>query len=366
MPWVRFDDLFTEHPKIAEVGGFGIALQVAAVAYCNRNLTDGFVPRSVVPGLVSWERIDGAGVVWTGARTSGMQGEDLDNFWIAAQLVAAGIWHDAATIQQCPRCAERWPAGQRQGYYIHDYLEYQASREEVLRQRDALRREREATRNRVQRFRLRHATSADVTPDVTPGVTPDVTPDVTPTSHDVTPISQSHTHTQKEVTLYLDDISCGSKDNLYGVVTCAPSDSTNRSAPPPASLKPQPDAQSRHKPPQVAWDERAGFTVSDELLARWDEAYPAVEVRHEIRKAHEWVMADYPRRRKVRWQRFLVNWLARAQDRGGSRRGREETLEERMARHVRDLRAMRAAGRLPPEGGGKERGPPVSALPGVH
>jgi hypothetical protein len=374
MPWVRFDDLFTEHPKIAELGGFGIALQVAAVTYCNRNLTDGFVPRSVVPWLVSWERVDSAGVAWTGARTSGMQGEDLDNYWIAAQMVAAGVWHDADTVQQCPRCAERWSVGKRHGYYIHDYLEYQASRDAILRQR-------EAARNRTRRFRARRAAAPPVTPDVmpnfkrssddvTPDVTPTVTPNVTPPSHP--PHSHIDIDTHVEDTLSLDVTLSGSRDTLYGEDTFAPSDSANRSAPPPASpQKPRLASRKRQELFQVTWDERAGFTVSQDLLALWASAYPAVDVALELTQAHAWAVAN-PEKRKKNWRRFLTNWMAREQERGGSRRGRqapatEETLEERAARHARDLRAMRAAGRLPPlpqnpgDGNGDVRGPPASA-----
>jgi hypothetical protein len=70
----------------------------------------------------------------------------------------------------------------------------------------------------------------------------------------------------------------------------------------------------------------------------------------EILRAHAWALAN-PAKRKRDWRRFLTNWMAREQERGGSRQGRrapatEETLEERAARHARDLRAMRAAGRL--------------------
>jgi len=61
-----------------------------------------------------------------------------------------------------------------------------------------------------------------------------------------------------------------------------------------------------------------GFVVDSELLARWKEAYPAVDVLHEIKAAFEWVEAN-PTRRKSNWRRFLVNWLKRSQDRAQSR-----------------------------------------------
>lgn len=56
------------------------------------------------------------------------------------------------------------------------------------------------------------------------------------------------------------------------------------------------------------------FAVGKRQVEAWSDAFPAVDVLAEIRRAHAWVEAD-PRRRKVRWKRFLVGWLGRAQDR---------------------------------------------------
>ena len=46
MPWVRIDDGYADHPKMAAVGPLGQALWLAGLAYCNRYLTDGFIPRT--------------------------------------------------------------------------------------------------------------------------------------------------------------------------------------------------------------------------------------------------------------------------------------------------------------------------------
>ena len=50
------------------------------------------------------------------------------------------------------------------------------------------------------------------------------------------------------------------------------------------------------------------------LLKAWEKAYPGVDVRGEVRKAHAWEVAN-PKRRKRNKTRFLNNWLAEAQDR---------------------------------------------------
>ena len=51
-------------------------------------------------------------------------------------------------------------------------------------------------------------------------------------------------------------------------------------------------------------------------VVKWAEAYPAVDVRTEIRQAAAWCDAN-PRNRKTAngMGRFLVNWLSRSQDR---------------------------------------------------
>ena len=55
-------------------------------------------------------------------------------------------------------------------------------------------------------------------------------------------------------------------------------------------------------------------------VARWKEAYPAVDVDGQILKMAAWLMAN-PDKKKVRYGRFIVNWLGRKQDAGGDRTG---------------------------------------------
>lgn len=54
--------------------------------------------------------------------------------------------------------------------------------------------------------------------------------------------------------------------------------------------------------------------ITDSHVVRWKEAYPAVDVLTELRQMEVW--ADTNRKnRKSNWQRFIVNWLKRSQDR---------------------------------------------------
>jgi hypothetical protein len=127
MPWVRIDDHFDEHPKLAAVGPIGWGVWLAGLAYCNRNLTDGFIPYSVAEGIGgSWKvRVpvpDEPGVeqIWSIDRGSGMHGETMDTQWVIDLLVSGGLWEEVVG-----------------GYRVHDYEDYQPTKAEVLAERAA-------------------------------------------------------------------------------------------------------------------------------------------------------------------------------------------------------------------------------------
>lgn len=123
MPWVKVDDTATEHPKIAGVGPLGLAMWVAGLAYCNRNLTDGFIPAAKARTLIDWTQTDGNGVCWQiGLTLDGSlasRGIDVTSDLVIETLVDAGAWHEV-----------------NGGYEVHDYLDYQPSREQVERERE--------------------------------------------------------------------------------------------------------------------------------------------------------------------------------------------------------------------------------------
>jgi len=57
--------------------------------------------------------------------------------------------------------------------------------------------------------------------------------------------------------------------------------------------------------------------VSEDMLAAWKEAYPAVDLKTEIHRAAQWLIAN-PAKRKKNIYRFLINWFGRNQERGGN------------------------------------------------
>jgi hypothetical protein len=112
MPWVKLDDQFAEHPKMAAAGPLGLAMQVAALCYSNRHLTDGFIPHVMAKKLIDLDGI--RGVAWRG---------------VVKRLVEVGAWREVPG-----------------GWQIHDYADYQPSKAQVEE-------ERRAAKERMQRVR---------------------------------------------------------------------------------------------------------------------------------------------------------------------------------------------------------------------
>lgn len=100
MSWVRLDDHFPTHPKVIAVGGDAGWLHVCGLCYCAEHLTDGAIPKAVVPRLSDRENPQ----------------------QLAEKLVEADVWTDDGDQ-----------------YIIHDFLLYNRSREDVELERAAAR-----------------------------------------------------------------------------------------------------------------------------------------------------------------------------------------------------------------------------------
>lgn len=66
------------------------------------------------------------------------------------------------------------------------------------------------------------------------------------------------------------------------------------------------------------------YNVPMDKIALWRETYPAVDIEQELRRMIAWLDSN-PTKRKTRRgiERFINNWLARTQDSGGSKGGKE-------------------------------------------
>lgn len=97
--WARFQGDFPTHPKVVRLTDGAFRLHASGICYCAQYLTDGIVPREVVATLVPT-----------------YDPKDL------TALVKAGLW-----VKDDREAA----------YRIHDYLEWNRSRAQINRERDA-------------------------------------------------------------------------------------------------------------------------------------------------------------------------------------------------------------------------------------
>ena len=116
MVWVRLDDQFPIHRKIAALSDPAFRLHAAALAWCARNLTDGFVSTSELAQVCAQVRAP-------------------EKF--AAELVIKTVWHlqdEPCPSQDCLAPHTHAENGTPvTGWVVHDFLEYQQSRSKVLR-----------------------------------------------------------------------------------------------------------------------------------------------------------------------------------------------------------------------------------------
>ncbi|MDP9226421.1 MAG: hypothetical protein M3P18_21800, partial [Actinomycetota bacterium] len=93
MSYLYIDDRFAQHPKVAGVSDKAFRAHVLALCYCGGHLTDGALSRAA-------------------AKTLGISPR------IAQELVSANLWES-----------------NENGWRVHDYLDWQDSRDEVLARR---------------------------------------------------------------------------------------------------------------------------------------------------------------------------------------------------------------------------------------
>ena len=101
MAWAKFDDSFYDHPKVMEVLDtcpMAVVLFIRATTYCARHLTDGKLRPNVIESLVPIQR-------------------DRDEQVKA--LIDAGLLYDHEGL-----------------FYIHDYHDYNPSRDETDAKRE--------------------------------------------------------------------------------------------------------------------------------------------------------------------------------------------------------------------------------------
>jgi len=98
-------------------------------------------------------------------------------------------------------------------------------------------------------------------------------------------------------------------------------------APVPTS-KPQ-AAASRAKS-AVSWSADDGWAgITDTDRSEWAQAFPGAVLAQELAKATAWLKANPQRAGRRNWRRFIVGWLQRCQDKGGTNREPGRRPEDR-------------------------------------
>lgn len=102
MPYLNTDDGFPDHPKIDALSDGAFRLHVAGMHYCAKTLSDGLIPENKVSRLKPEYRATQL-----------------------KELLTGGIWHVGGTGCGTEHC----PVGSVGVYVVHDYLQWNKSRE---------------------------------------------------------------------------------------------------------------------------------------------------------------------------------------------------------------------------------------------
>lgn len=79
----------------------------------------------------------------------------------------------------------------------------------------------------------------------------------------------------------------------------------------------------------IRWDCDAGWLgITEADRSAWATAFPACTLDIELARATEWLKANPTKARKSNWRRFVVSWLTRSQDRGGTLRTPGKAADE--------------------------------------
>lgn len=137
MTWVKLDDNMPDHPKIVGLSDYAFRLHLTALCYAARHMTDGVIDEKAL-------RHCSAGV----SRSSRMRAKN--------ELLNATIWHKTRT-----------------GYEIHQFTEYQRSKDDRLA-------DRAKTAERVTRWRGRRNAVTSESGNGVSNAAPDQTRPITP------------------------------------------------------------------------------------------------------------------------------------------------------------------------------------------
>ena len=87
---------------------------------------------------------------------------------------------------------------------------------------------------------------------------------------------------------------------------------------------------ARSTAPKIAWTPSAGWQgITDADRQEWATAFPGAVIDQELAKATAWLKANPTKAGKRNWRAFVVRWLGRCQDKGGTVREPGRRPDER-------------------------------------
>ncbi|MFI1166510.1 hypothetical protein ACH4UM_23640 [Streptomyces sp. NPDC020801] len=130
MAWFALDDGFDTHPKVRKAGNAAVGLFVRLGVHATKHLTEGHLDGDIVTAYGTAATI--------------------------RKLLAVGMLHEPG--HSCPRC----PQPAEGGYYIHDYLDYNKSRQQIEAAREAARKRQQRGRDNARLNRSSHDSAANL------------------------------------------------------------------------------------------------------------------------------------------------------------------------------------------------------------
>jgi len=121
MAWFALDDGFDTHPKVRKAGNAAVGLFVRLGVHATKHLTEGHLDGDIV--------------------------RDYGTAATIHKLVTVGMLHEPG--HGCPRC----PQPATDGFYIHDYLDYNKSRAQIEAAREAARKRQQRGRDTARQNR---------------------------------------------------------------------------------------------------------------------------------------------------------------------------------------------------------------------
>jgi hypothetical protein len=99
----------------------------------------------------------------------------------------------------------------------------------------------------------------------------------------------------------------------------------------PVATSDPPKRRKRSQPPDaVSWSAGAGWQgITDADRSEWSKAFPGAVLDQELAKATAWLHANPERAGKRKWRAFIVRWLGKCQDSGGTNRTPRNRPEEK-------------------------------------